>query len=53
MKEDRREERMINFETGEAEIKFSDYAPVDKDYTKEELAEIYKKIMTDIAEDKR
>ncbi len=35
------------------EIKFTDYAPIDKDYTREELAEIYKKIITDIASEKQ
>lgn len=29
-------------------IEFEDYAPLDKDYTKKELAEIYKRIITDI-----
>lgn len=29
-------------------IEFTEYAPLDQDYTKKELAEIYKKIITDI-----
>lgn len=29
-------------------INFESYAPLDKDYSKSELAEIYKKIITDI-----
>ena len=33
------------------DINFTDYAPLDKDYTKAELAEIYKKIITDIESD--
>lgn len=53
MKDNRREENMNNLENGTEEIKFSDYAPVDKDYTKAELAEIYKRIMDDIASRKR
>lgn len=36
----------------EQEINFTDYAPVDKAYTKQELAEIYKKIIQDIDEGK-
>ncbi len=29
-------------------INFEDYAPLDKDYSKHELADIYKQIITDI-----
>lgn len=36
----------------EQEINFTDYAPVDKAYTKQELAEIYKEIIQDIDEGK-
>lgn len=32
----------------EKEINFTDYAPLDKSYTKQELAEIYKEIIQDI-----
>lgn len=32
----------------EQEINFTDYAPLNKAYTKQELAEIYKKIIQDI-----
>ena len=35
------------------EINFSDYAPLNKDYTREELAEVYKRIMLDIDADKK
>jgi predicted transcriptional regulator YdeE len=31
------------------EIEFTDYAPLDRDYTKQELAEIYKRIIKDIS----
>lgn len=31
-----------------ADINFTDYAPLDKEYSKRELADIYKKIITDI-----
>jgi hypothetical protein len=34
-------------------IEFTEYAPLDQDYTKKELAEIYKKIITDINSGKR
>lgn len=34
-------------------INFEDYAPLDKDYSKCELAEIYKKIITDIELDNK
>lgn len=33
------------------EINFTDYAPLDRDYTKEELAAIYKKIILDITKE--
>lgn len=32
----------------EKEINFTDYAPLDKKYSKQELAEIYKNIIQDI-----
>lgn len=32
----------------EQEINFTDYAPLNKAYTKQELAEIYKEIIQDI-----
>ncbi len=34
-------------------IEFTEYAPLREDYTKKELAEIYKKIITDINNGKR
>lgn len=34
-------------------IEFTEYASLDQDYTKKELAEIYKKIITDINSGKR
>lgn len=40
-------ENMKSGKTGNT-IDFTDYAPLNKDYDKEELAEIYKKIITDI-----
>lgn len=36
----------------EKEINFTDYAPLNKAYTKQELAEIYKEIIQDIDEGK-
>ena len=35
------------------EINFTDYAPLDHDYSKRELADIYKKIITDITQDNK
>jgi hypothetical protein len=34
-------------------IDFTEYAPIDREYTKRELAEIYKKIIKDIEDNKR
>lgn len=34
-------------------IEFTEYAPLNQDYSKKELAEIYKKIITDINSGKR
>lgn len=33
----------------ENQINFTDYAPLDRDYTKKELAAVYKKIIQDIS----
>lgn len=35
------------------EINFEDYAPLDRNYSKQELAEIYKKIIVDIGKSKK
>ena len=39
---------MESREANSSTIEFTEYAPLDQDYTKKELAEIYKKIITDI-----
>lgn len=36
-----------------ADINFTDYAALDQEYTKRELADIYKKIITDITKDNK
>lgn len=42
----------INNRTASNDINFTDYAPLDQDYSKQELAEIYKRIITDITRNK-
>lgn len=34
------------------EINFTDYAPLNEDYSKEELAAVYRKIILDITKEK-
>lgn len=46
-------EHMENRRTTSNTIDFTEYAPLDQDYSKKELAEIYKKIITDINTGKR
>lgn len=49
MSEKKREQENQNMKrVEEKEINFTDYAPLDKAYTKQELAEIYKEIIQDI-----
>lgn len=55
-KEQEKKEIMKDMESRKATsstIEFTEYAPLDQDYTKKELAEIYKKIITDINSGKR
>lgn len=48
-KDTEKKEIMKDMESKEMNtINFTDYAPLDKEYTKRELADIYKKIITDI-----
>jgi hypothetical protein len=35
------------------EIEFTEYAPINQEYSKQELAEIYKRIIKDIQDNKR
>lgn len=44
----KRVEEQENHMKREKEINFTDYAPLDKKYSKQELAEIYKNIIQDI-----
>lgn len=44
---------MENKRTVGSTIELTEYAQLDRDYTKKELAEIYKKIITDINNGKR
>lgn len=49
MSEKKREQENQNMKrVEEKEINFTDYAPLDKTYTKQELAEVYKNIIKDI-----
>lgn len=51
-KREQENQNMKRVERVEKEINFTNYAQLDKAYTKQELAEIYKKIIQDIDEGK-
>lgn len=52
MNKDRKKEIIEDMESKRTEnINFTDYAPLDREYSKRELADIYKKIITDITQD--
>lgn len=51
MEKKEREEDMNTKQNSSNQINFTDYAPLDRDYTKEELAAVYKKIIQDISTD--
>lgn len=49
MNENKEKKEIVkDMESKRADINFTDYAPLDKEYSKRELAEIYKKIIIDI-----
>lgn len=48
MNKGKEKESKKDMESMKADINFTDYAPLDQEYSKRELAEIYKKIITDI-----
>lgn len=48
MDKNKEKESIKNMENMRSNINFTDYAPLDQEYSKRELAEIYKKIITDI-----
>lgn len=49
--EEKEIEKNMKANKRENQINFTDYAPLDRDYTKEELAAVYKKIIQDISTD--
>ena len=50
MNKGKEKESIKDMESMKTNINCTDYAPLDQEYSKRELAEIYKKIITDIEE---
>ena len=54
MNNDGKNKEILNdMESKRTDINFTDYAPLDQEYSKRELADIYKKIITDITKDNK